>query len=98
MADSKTNEVRSVLADMEQDQGFFIIGKRYHIRTPTYQYLGKLVGVTGSVFVFEDTSTVYETGPYPQFYKGSGTDIQKHEGAGRMIVDRAGTVLHEINF
>lgn len=85
---------RQVESDMEVERGIFKIGSRYHVRTPTYQYTGRLVAVTGTVFMFEDTATVYETGPYPEFYAGRPRDSQPHEGAGEMIVDRAGTVLH----
>lgn len=101
MADSpkkKEQDFRELAADIELENGVFKLGQKYHIRTPTYQYLGELAAVTGTVFVFKNTATVYETGPYPKFYKGEGSDIQQHSGAGQMVVDRAGTVLHEVFF
>lgn len=88
--------MNSVITDGELEEGVFKIGARYHIRTPTYQYLGKLEAVTGAVFVFSDTSTVYATEAYPAFYSGKGGDIEPHVGAGEMIVDRIGTVLHRM--
>lgn len=96
MTSQMVQEMRDVETDRELEMGAFRIGSRYHVRTPTYQYVGKLVGVTGTVFVFTDTATVYETGPYPDFYAGHGRDVQKHEGAEEMVVDRAGTVLHRM--
>lgn len=91
--------MKSVTCDQELEGGIFIVGERYHIRTPSYQYLGTLVACTGTVFAFEDTATVYETGPYPEFYGSGGkggTRVEPHTGAGEMIVDRAGTVLHRL--
>lgn len=88
---------KAVITDNELEGGVWEIGARYHIRTGSYQYIGTLVGVTGLVFVFVDSATVYETGPYPEFYGSGGkegTDIQPHSGSPRLIVDRAGTVLH----
>lgn len=89
--------MKSVTCDQELEGGIFKIGERYHIRTLTYQYTGTLVACTSTVFVFEDTATVYETGAYPQFYGSggnSGQTIEPHTGAGEMIVDRGGVVLH----
>ncbi len=89
-------EGQAVALDMELAEGAFRIGARYHVRTPSYQYLGTLALVTPTVFVFTETATVYETGPYPDFYAGKGKDVQPHKGSPKMIVDRAGTVLHEM--
>lgn len=92
-------QMRTVITGEELENGLFRIGSRYHIRTPTYQYAGTLEAVTGTVFMFSDTATVYDTGPYPQFYGSGGrdgADVQPHVGAGELIVDRGGTVLHRL--
>lgn len=92
-------EAQAVATDMELTEGVFLIGARYHVRTPTYQYIGRLLAVTPTVFVFSESATVYETGPYTEFYRSSGTkgrDVQPHVGALELIVDRAGTVLHRM--
>lgn len=92
-------EAQTIAADQELSEGVFRIGSRYHVRTPSYQYVGRLEAVTATVFVFSNSATVYETGPYPEFYKSSGLkgrDVQPHEGALELIVDRAGTVLHRM--
>jgi hypothetical protein len=91
-----SNEMRDVVADSELQMGIFVEGAKYHIRTPTYQYIGTLVALTGTVFVFKDTATVYETGNYKDFYAGKGKRVEKHEGAEEMIIDRGGTVLHRM--
>lgn len=83
-----------VVTDSELEGGIFKIGAKYHIRTPSYQYIGTLQAVTEDSFMFSDTATVYDTGPYPEFYAGGGNDIQKHEGAGEMVLNRGGVVLH----
>jgi hypothetical protein len=87
--------------DVEFEMGVFVIGKRYYVRTPTYHYTGRLSLFTGSVFVFEEASTVYESGPYEEFFQTggrpqSGGDVQPHVGAGRLIIDRGGSVLIEL--
>ena len=96
MSTKEQVKARAIASDMELEQGVFVIGAKYHIRTPTYQYLGTLEAVTHTVFLFSDTATVYQTGEYKDFYAGRGSDVQKHEGAGEMIVDRGGTVLHRL--
>lgn len=90
--------MRTIITGEELENGLFKIGSRYHIRTPTYQYTGTLEAVTGTVFMFSSSATVYETGPYPEFYGSGGRtgDVQPHEGAGELIVDRGGTVLHRL--
>jgi hypothetical protein len=93
------SDAQTVAMDMELSEGVFRIGSRYHVRTPSYQYIGRLLAVTPTVFVFAESATVYETGPYPEFYRSSGTkgrDVQPHVGALELIVDRAGTVLHRM--
>lgn len=90
------NDTRNVVTDMELEGGIFKIGTKYYVRTPSLHYTGTLKGVTGTVFLFGDTATVYESGTYGDFFKGRGKDIQPHEGAGDMVVDRAGTVLIEM--
>lgn len=89
---SETKTKLNILNDNELEAGIWEIGAHYYIRTPSYHYTGTLVGVTSSVFVLEDSATVFESGAFPQFFagKGKGTDEQKHAGAGRLIVDRAG--------
>jgi hypothetical protein len=92
-------DAQAVATDMELAEGVFRIGSRYHVRTPTYQYIGQLDAVTPTVFVFSRSATVYETGPYDVFYASSGLkgrDVQPHVGALELIVDRAGTVLHRM--
>lgn len=91
------NEARAVVTDKELAEGVFELGAQYHIRTPTYQYVGHLDAVTETVFVFSKSATVYDTGKYEEFYgKGKPLDAQWHEGAKRLIVDRGGTVLHQL--
>jgi len=93
------SDAQTVAMDMELSEGVFRIGSRYHVRTPSYQYIGRLLAVTPTVFVFAESATVYETGPYSEFYRSSGTkgrDVQPHVGALELIVDRAGTVLHRM--
>ena len=86
-----------VETDMHLEEGVFEVGARYYIRTPTYQYVGTLMAVTGSVFVFSETATVYETGSYADFFSGKGKDVQPHgPKAGSQILDRAGTALQKI--
>lgn len=87
------NVDRSVSNDIELESGIFKLGEKYYIRTPTFHYIGILRAVTPTVFLFDATSTVYESGPYRAFFAGGGKDIQVHEGAGEMVVDRGGTVL-----
>jgi hypothetical protein len=87
------NDAREVAADGELSEGIFKIGAKYYIRTPTLHYTGTLNSVTGTVFVFTDTATVYESGTYKEFFSGKGKDVQKHEGAFEMVIDRGGTAL-----
>lgn len=88
------DEARAVVTDQELAEGVFKLGAKYYVRTPTYAYLGILEAVTPMVYVFAaGSSTVFETGPYPDFFKGRGGDIQPHEGAFELLVDRAGAVL-----
>lgn len=92
------SELREVETDKELETGIFYLGRYYHIRTPTYQYLGALVAISGTVFKFVDTATVHETGPYESFYGDlSPRDCQYHSNTRSLIVDRAGTVLHELS-
>lgn len=88
-----TINIRSVSNDLELESGIFKIGEKYYIRTPTFHYTGILRAVTPTVFLFDSTATVYESGAYKDFFAGKAKDIQKHEGAGEMIVDRGGTIL-----
>lgn len=90
------NDTRSVVTDMELENGIFKEGTKYYIRTPSLHYTGTLRAVTPTVFLFTDSATVYESGTYKEFFRGRGKDIQPHEGAGDMVVDRAGTVLIEM--
>lgn len=90
------NDTRSVVTDMELENGIFKEGAKYYIRTPSLHYIGTLRAVTPTVFLFTATATVYESGTYKEFFSGGGKDIQPHEGAGDMVVDRAGTVLIEM--
>ena len=90
-------EARAVVTDKELAEGVFEIGAQYHVRTPTYQYVGHLDAVTETVFVLSKSATVYNTGNYENFYgKGTAEDIQWHNGTKRLIVDRGGTVLHQL--
>lgn len=87
---------RAVATDAELQEGVFQLGARYFVRTPTYHYVGTLTAVTPMVYVLDDCSTVFETGPFPEFYASKGlkaTDIQDHTGAGETVIDRAGAVL-----
>ena len=89
-----TEEARAVVMDQELAEGVFKLGAKYYVRTPTYAYIGILEAVTPMVYVFATGSaTVFETGPFPQFFKGKGGDIQPHVGAFELLIDRAGAVL-----
>jgi hypothetical protein len=93
---SKAAAARAVANDQELAEGVFRLGARYFVRTPTYHYTGTLTAVTPMVFVLDDCATVFESGPFPEFYRSkgsSGTDVQPHEGAGETLIDRAGAVL-----
>jgi hypothetical protein len=92
---SKAAAARAVANDQELAEGVFRLGARYFVRTPTYHYTGRLTAVTPMVFVLEDVATVFESGPFPEFYRsgGQGTDVQPHVGAGETLIDRAGAVL-----
>jgi hypothetical protein len=97
MTNEKRREALKIESDRELEEGVFEIGARYFVRTPSFFYMGTLTAVTGSVFVFTNTSTVYDTGPYPaMFASGKGQDEQPHTGAGEMILDRGGTVLQRL--
>lgn len=90
----EVNEARAVATDQELAEGVFRIGSKYYVRTPTYAYMGILEAVTPMVFVFATgSSTVFDTGPYPEFFQGKAADAQVHEGAFEMLIDRAGAVL-----
>jgi hypothetical protein len=84
---------RAISTDMELENGIFKLGAKYYIRTPTFHYIGVLKAVTPTVFVFESTATVYESGDYKSFFAGKGKDIQYHEGAFEMVIDRGATSL-----
>lgn len=92
--DKVKEEARAVVTDRELAEGIFRIGAKYYIRTPTYAYVGVLEAVTPMVYVFATGSaTVFETGPYSEFFNGKGWDVQYHEGGFELIIDRAGAVL-----
>lgn len=84
---------RAISTDLELESGIFKLGAKYYIRTPTFHYLGVLKTVTPTVFVFENTATVYESGEYKSFFAGKGKDVQEHIGAHEMVIDRGGTSL-----
>lgn len=88
------NEARAVATDQELIEGVFRLGAKYYVRTPTYAYVGILEAVTPMVYVFaRGSATVFDTGPFPEFFKGKGGDIQPHEGGFELLIDRAGAVL-----
>lgn len=89
----QVDEMRAVAADQELIEGVFHIGSRYCITTPTWIYIGTLRGVTPMVYIFSDTETVYETGPWKDLFAGKPQSSQKHDGAAEMLVDRAGCTL-----
>lgn len=95
--DAKNQQAtREVLTDLGLEAGLYKIGRRYHIRTLSYQYTGTLVAVDALVYLFKDTATVYETGEYKNFFESGGRkakDVQPHTGGGEMLIDRAGVVL-----
>ena len=94
MTKATQDEARAVVTDQELAEGVFRLGSRYYVRTPTYAYVGVLEAVTPMVYVFAvGSATVFDTGPFPAFFKGSGGDIQPHEGAFELLIDRAGAVL-----
>ena len=86
-------DARSIATDYELENGIFQLGAKYYVRTPTFHYTGILKIVTPTVFVFENTATVYESGNYKSFFAGNPKDSQPHEGAGEMVIDRGGTAL-----
>lgn len=94
MNNATKDEVRAVVTDQELAEGVFRLGSKYYVRTPTYAYVGVLEAVTPMVFVFAvGSATVFDTGPFGTFFRGEGGDIQPHEGAFELLIDRAGAVL-----
>ncbi len=94
MTKANKDEARAVVTDQELAEGVFKLGVKYYVRTPTYAYVGVLEAVTPMVYVFATgSSTVFDTGPYSEFFQGRGGDVQPHEGGFELLIDRAGAVL-----
>ncbi len=95
MNQQELNNARAVATDMELENGSFVQGERYYIRTPTYHYVGTLVALTPMVFVLRDAATIFETGPIGEFLQSKGekySDGNKHDAIEETCVDRAGSV------
>jgi hypothetical protein len=59
-----TMRVLETIKEVENEGWLALIGKKVFIQAGNYFYVGKLVGVNGSLVKLTDASLVFETGNY----------------------------------
>jgi hypothetical protein len=72
------------------DQGPWIIGKNYHIRTVTHYWTGRLVAVTQQEIVLENAAWIADTGRFSDFFSEGPSEVEPVHGP--VIIGRGAIV------
>jgi len=89
----KVEELKKVKETVgKKQEGVWIIGENYFIRTVTMALCGKLVQVTEQEFVLESAAWVADTGRFCKFLSDGTPDEVEPFPEGRVIVGRGGLI------
>jgi hypothetical protein len=83
---TEAKNTRAVATDQETEEGVLPLGAVYHITTIQFAYRGKLVAVTPSYYVLEDSVNVFSTGELTAYRKSRLGSTE--EPLGRVLVER----------